>query len=202
MINCKKITKGVFITKENETAFMCQVAMGVFSIDGQGRIWRNKRLSGSRSGNKSIERSLQTARRAETSESQNHLRVMFTYEGKRHAIYAHRAVWMYLNAQEIPEVMEINHKDGNPKNNYPGNLELATRQENTLHAGQVLKVLGKKEQRGEKNTSAKLKAEDVLVIRSMWDKKQMTQGAMAKHFNVSQVTINEVCLRKTWKHLP
>jgi len=188
--------------KENETAFMCQVAMGVFSIDDEGRIWRHKRFAGSRSGNKSTEKSLQTARRAETSESQKHLRVMFTYEGKRYAIYAHRAVWMYLNGQEIPEGMEINHKDGNPANNRPPNLELATRQENTLHAGRVLRVLGKKEQRGEKNTSAKLTAEDVLVIRSMWDKRKMTQHAMAKHFGVSQVTINEICTRKTWKHLP
>ena len=184
-----------------ETAFMCQVAMGTFSIDENGRIWRHRRMFGSRSGNKSVSRPIQTSR-AEKSESQNHLRVMFTHNEKRMAVYAHRAVWMFLNKQEIPDGMEINHKDGNPRNNHPGNLEIVTRQQNTLHAGRVLGVLGKKEQYGEKNSSAKLKPEDVLVIRSMWDQRQMTQGAMARHYGVSQVTINSICLRKTWAHLP
>lgn len=118
------------------------------------------------------------------------------------AVYAHRAVWMIANHAAIPDTLEINHRDGNPMNNCPSNLELATRQENTLHAGRVLHRLGKKEQRGEKNTSHKLMAEQVVAIRRLAASKSMTQQQIAKLFHVSQQAVTNIHTRKTWRHLP
>lgn len=190
------------MTKQ-EMAFLAQYAIGVFSVDQEGRIWRHREyVGGSKVGSPAPERTLKEPRRAETSISKKHLRVQFKVNNERMFVYAHRVVWMIANQAEIPLGMEINHKDGVPSNNHPNNLEAVTRKENTLHAGRVLKVLGKKEQRGEKNTSAKLTAEDVLVIRDLWDKREVSQSELARRYHVSQVTINEVCLRKTWRHLP
>ena len=141
-------------------------------------------------------------RRAETTQSRGHLRVQMTENGKKVMVYAHRVVWMYFNKSEIPDALEINHKDGNPKNNHPNNLELVTRKENALHAGRVLKRLGKKEQRGEKNPSAKLTAQQVLEIRAIWEKREMSLSQIAAHYKVSVTTIQDICHRRTWKHLP
>lgn len=188
--------------RDNEIAFLSQVAMGVFTIDDQGRIWRHKFWVGSRSGAPSQLRMLDHARRAERSVSQGHQRVMFYVGGQRHAIYAHRAVWLASVQQPIPEGLEVNHKDGNPKNNRVENLELVTRQQNTLHAGRVLKVLGTKAQRGEDNAGAKLTEKDVLEIRQIWRDKSMTQQALAERYGVVQATISAIVLGKSWTHLP
>ncbi len=188
--------------KENEIAFLSQVAMGVFTVDDGGRIWRHKFWVGSRSGGPSMLKMLPSPTRAERSASRRHLRVMFTVGSKRYMIYAHRAVWLVVKKQPVPEGLEINHKDGDPTNNDPENLEVVTRQENMLHAGRVLGVLGKKEQRGERNACAKLTAEQVMEIRQIWKMKAMTQAMLAERYGVSQGTISAVVLGKSWTHLP
>jgi len=188
--------------KENEIAFLSQVALGVFTVDAQGNIWRHRFWAGSKAGSPSTLINLPKSRRAERAISQRHLRVMFTVNHQRYAIYAHRAVWLMTNLQPIPEGLEINHKDGNPKNNHPQNLEVVTRQENTLHAGRVLGVLGKKAQRGENNASAKLTTEQVMEIRQIWKSRSMTQATLAERYSVSQGTISAIVLGKSWTHLP
>lgn len=45
----------------------------------------------------------------------------------------HQLIWVFHNG-EIPDNLEINHKDGNKLNNSIGNLELMTRQQNAQHA--------------------------------------------------------------------
>lgn len=188
--------------KPNEMAFLSQVALGVFSVDKEGRIWRHYRMAGSRLGNPSASVPLDKPERAERSVSQSHLRVMFTVDGERQQVYAHRIVWMIANHSDIPPAFEVNHKDGIPVNNRPDNLELATRQENTLHAGRVLRRLGKKEQRGEKNTSAKLTAGQVIEIRKAWADRSASLSTLARQYGVSDRTIQDICHRRTWKHLP
>lgn len=59
---------------------------------------------------------------------------------ERNYILLHRLVWMVANG-EVPDGMEVNHKDGNKHNNRLSNLELITRSDNVKHA---LRTLGKK----------------------------------------------------------
>lgn len=189
------------MTKQ-ETAFLAQVALGIFTVDSEGRIWRHARMvGGSRIGAPARIVHIK-ATRAERAKSHEHLRVMFTHEGERMAIYAHRAVWMISNGCTIPEGMEINHDDGNPPNNRPSNLLLATKAENTQHAARILKRFGKKDQWGEKNTSAKLTPAKVIEIYRMCKGRVMSQTQIAKLYGVTQATVNEIYLGKTWKHLP
>lgn len=57
------------------------------------------------------------------------------YRGKR--IATHRLVYQAF-VGPLDSDREINHKDGNPSNNVPSNLELATPSENLLHSYRVL----------------------------------------------------------------
>lgn len=186
----------------SEQAFFAEIALGTFSIDTTGRIWRHARLVGSRAGNPSVRRAV-TKRTAETAESHGYRKVQFTAaSGERMWAYSHRLVWIYANKATIPERMEINHRNGEPKDNRPENLELVTRQENTRHAAQVLGRLGKKEQRGEKNTSAKLTPEQVLEARALWEDRAMTMAEMGRRYGVNYRTIQDVVHRRSWSHLP
>jgi group I intron endonuclease len=53
---------------------------------------------------------------------------------------------------------------------------------------------------GERNPRAKLTEKDVIEIRKL-AKSELTPLAISKIFNISQSTINDITLRRTWKHL-
>jgi predicted XRE-type DNA-binding protein len=187
---------------KDERAFLALVAIGFFSIDGQGRIWRHRQMvGGSQAGTPSYERLLPEPTRAETSASGDYPKVMFSVEQERMAVYVHRAVWMTHNRADIPAGMQINHIDGDPTNPRPTNLELVTVSGNVIHA---IRVLGTKraEQKGIANNSARLSEQQVREIRRLTDAHVMAQSRIAESFGVSQRTVSEIHLRKTWRHLP
>lgn len=179
------------MTRKEKLALML-VGIGVFSVDDTGTIWRH------RDGAKAIR-----PRRADTGRSKKsgYRRLQFTLGGRRFAVGAHRIVWMVLNHRLIPKGMEVNHEDGVKHNNHPWNLTLVTHQQNAIHS---FRVLGQrvKDQRGVKNTSAKLDEAKVLEIRSLCAAKSLTQSEIAARFGVTQRTVSEIHLRKTWKHVP
>ena len=54
---------------------------------------------------------------------------------------------------------------------------------------------------GENNSKAKLKKEDVIKIRELYRNKIKTQSALAKEYQVSVGTINNIVNYKTWRNL-
>lgn len=189
--------------KENEMAFLSQLAIGLFSVDKEGQVWRHRRIvAGSQRGSVPTEKILDVPIRAERSTSNGYPKIMFTVGDKRYSVYAHRIVWMVAKRSDIPPGLEINHKNGVRHDNRPENLEPMTSQENALHAGRVLKTLGKKDQRGEKNTTSKLTAQQVLEIRKLWSDGEVNQTTIRKLYGISQATVSSIVCRKTWKHLP
>lgn len=184
-----------------ERGFLIQVALGVFSIDSKGRIWRHGRMiGGSRAGAPSYMRMHEKPTRAERSEKKGYPTVMFSVDQIRMVAPAHRVVWMVTNHSDIPQGMEINHKDGVKANHHPSNLEVITRSENTIHA---CRVLGRKPkaQNGEANASAKLTEKSVLEIRAMCRNQSMAQSQIAKRYGIKQATISAIHKRKSWAHL-
>lgn len=87
---------------------------------------------------------------------------------------------------------EVNHKDGIRHHNYPKNLTWATRLENARHASTILKSGC-----GDKNGNAKLNNDDVKEIR----RSKIPQIKLARKFNVTPRTINEIKKYRTWQHL-
>lgn len=190
-----------------ETEFLALAALGMFTIDPHGRIWRHTRWTGgSHNGSKPTIRRLAVKRYADVSLSgighgqTQYRRVMFLGRTKRMKVQAHRVAWMMFKGLPIPCGLQINHSDGDGLNNRDSNLLLATNQENVMHS---IRVLGRKRksQPGEQNPSSKLSDKQVAQIKHLAKLKSMPQWRIAELFNVSQVTISNIHLGKTWAHI-
>lgn len=89
---------------------------------------------------------------------------------------------------------EVNHKNGNKKDNRVENLEWCTHAQNMKHAGRT-KLL--KPQKGEKNGMSKLTKKNVEEIRKL--KRKHTQEKIGNMFGVSQAMISDIHNGKNWK---
>ncbi len=91
--------------------------------------------------------------------------------------------------------LEVNHKNGIPKDNRLCNLELVTRSENMRHAVRtgLMPV-------GEQRHNAKLCEESVREIREL-GALGLTQQALGKRFGVSPSRIWYVLNRVRWAHV-
>lgn len=87
----------------------------------------------------------------------------------------------------------VNHLDGNILNNHVSNLEWCTVARNTKHAHDI----GLISQKHEHNNGSKLTQSDVVKIRSMI-RDGVSQGKIAKIFQVTQPTISCVARGVTW----
>lgn len=120
---------------------------------------------------------------------------------KRFYILLHRLVWMAAHG-EIPNGYEINHKNGNKRDNRIANLELVTRSENVLHAYNVLgKVFGlfDRDNSGENCATAKLTWLEVREIRKLYATGEHKQCELAHRFNVNYRSISNIVNRKSWR---
>jgi hypothetical protein len=91
-----------------------------------------------------------------------------------------------------PEGLECRHGDGNHLNNRFDNLSWGTHTENMRD-----KQTHGTEVQGETHPNSKLTEDDVRAIRAA----KGTQREIAAQYGVSQVAINHIRTRKTWKHV-
>lgn len=99
-----------------------------------------------------------------------------------------------------PEGHEVNHKNGNRMDPRLENLEYVTRSENHRHAYQVL-GRAKVSNKGEKAGRAKLTDEQVLEIRRLYARGDVSQTVLAKQFGVAQTMIGFIVRRVSWTHI-
>ena len=101
------------------------------------------------------------------------------------------------NVNNLPE---INHEDGNKSNNRYSNLKWTTSGDNKKHAYNNGLMIAPK---GEKSKVSKLKNNDVIYIREKYKPrdKQYNKEKLSTMFNISQRTINDIISNKTWKHI-
>lgn len=123
-----------------------------------------------------------------------YLRVVLKHADFKLNLLVHRlvAIAFIPNPENKPQV---NHIDGNKKNNTLQNLEWCTAKENTLHATQI----GKRTNVGENNNKAKLSVQDILNIRNEFSVGKGKE--LSLKYGVSVTHIYRVAKNKGWKHV-
>lgn len=112
----------------------------------------------------------------------------------------HRLIWIWANG-EIPDGLEINHRNGDKEDNRLSNLELVTRRENIIHARKVLgKIIGVwgKDHSGENAGNSKLTWELVDRIRDIYSTKEHTMQQLSDEFGVKPSTIHRIVHFLSW----
>lgn len=115
--------------------------------------------------------------------------------GKKKTYRAHRLVLMAFKPVDNMENLEVNHIDGNKKNNKLENLEWCTSSENQIHA---FKTGLNKARRGEKSNFSKLRLEDVKRVFDLREQ-GLTQAEIATIIGCSSSNISYILKRKTWQ---
>lgn len=118
-----------------------------------------------------------------------------TVDGKKRTFRAHRLVLMAFNPVKNMDKLEVNHIDGNKKNNTLSNLEWCTGSENQKHA---FKTGLQKARRGESSNFSKLKEKDIDLIFKLREKGK-TQQQIADIVNCSSSNISYILNKKTWQ---
>ena len=123
-----------------------------------------------------------------------YLYVNLYYKKKLHRKLIHRLVAMSClpNPENKPEV---NHKDGNKKNNKATNLEWVTEKENTYHA---YKTKLRKVHFGEGATDAKITKKTVKNICKMLEENEKGTREIADELGVSFAIVSNIKHKKAW----
>jgi len=114
--------------------------------------------------------------------------------GSHCRFYVHHLVMSAFIGPRL-EGLQVNHKDGNKKNNSLDNLEYVTPVENMAHASGT----GLVSQRGENSSRSKLVEKEVHEIRKLLGKE--THKSIAAMYNVGVAAISRIATGKSWGSL-
>jgi len=123
-------------------------------------------------------------------------------DGKDRDLIVHRLVWTAF-CGEVPDGLEINHKNGQKDDNTLENLEVVTKSENMIHAYEVLGWRPSPHRnfaRGSRTGNAKLTEAEIPEILRL-HRSGLKNTEIAQMFNVSAVLIGLVVRRKAWRHV-
>ena len=136
-------------------------------------------------------------------------RVILRKDLKSHARDVHVLVCRAFHGPKPTPLHEVNHKDGNKRNNHYTNLEIVTSLENIKHAATLgLLATGRAHgrhtcpssvKRGSANGLAKLTESDVAKIREITTHRN--GRILARQFDVSPSAISLIRRGKSWKHV-
>lgn len=120
---------------------------------------------------------------------------LYTRNGKRNQhVWIHQAVaGAFLGP--CPPGYQVNHRNGEKKDNTLPNLEYVTPSENQIHRSRVLR-----KNMGETHHRAKLTEDLVREIRKAY-KPGMGYRNLARDYGVSESTITHVITRRVWAHV-
>ena len=160
---------------------------GLYEVSDQGRVRSVDRIT--RDGRRWKGRVLSTNK-----VSTGYLRAVLSVDGKYNHVYVHRLVADAFVPNPQGK-LEVNHKDGNKKNNVASNLEWVTHSENGLHAFRVLGRTAAKSMLGKPSPNRKLTDEQAEMIRTS----ERSCYSLAREFGVSDSVVQDIRNGKRYK---
>ena len=122
-----------------------------------------------------------------------YLKIALNSKGKYILHYVHRLVMLTFKGKSK---LQVNHIDGNKKNNNLSNLEYVTCRQNIIHS-----VKNGFHPSGEKSKASRLSLSQVQKIRKEFKTGKISQNDIAKKYGVHYTTIYDILKGRTWKHL-
>lgn len=125
-----------------------------------------------------------------------YIKYSFYINGKDKKFFIHRLVLSTFNPIEDMDNLQVNHIDGNKKNNCLYNLEWCTQSQNQIHAfshGLISRI-------GTKNSQSKITDKDVYEIIVML-KNNVPYSKIAYQFGISKSTVSAIKSKRLWKHI-
>ena len=116
-------------------------------------------------------------------------------DGNKRTFRVHRLVMMAFNPVKNMNELEVNHIDGNKKNNKLENLEWCTASENQIHA---FKTGLNKARKGEKSNFSKLTEDDVKKVFEL-RKEGLLQREIAEIVGCTSSNISYILREKSWR---
>jgi len=116
------------------------------------------------------------------------------YDGKNRK--AHQVAWQ-INFGPIPKGLSVLHRCDVRHCVNPTHLFLGTQDDNMKDCARKGRIVNRPAH-GEANPMARLSRSQVEEIRGLYPR--LSQNAIAKHYGVSQMTINRIVNGKTWRH--
>ena len=126
----------------------------------------------------------------------NYLGVVLYKNGKPKDFFIHTLVLEAFKGKR-PNGKQANHKNCDKTNNWVNNLEWLTPKENIIHAHKN----GLMSAKGEDNSAAKLKQQDVESIKILYANSHFSYRDIANLYNVGKTTIAYIIQRKSWCHV-
>lgn len=154
-----------------------------------GRIWSQWKQGHRELG--SVWREVKT----QTKRGARYLEAHIGPAGQQKTVSVHRLV-VYAFLGPIPEGMEVNHLDGNPRNNALDNLVVVTPQENEAHA----QANGLKP-RGEGHGRAIYTEAQIRAMKQDAAAGGMTQKQLAEVHGIKLPTVQAILSGRQWTHV-
>lgn len=126
--------------------------------------------------------------------NKNYLYFHVRVDGKKKAVYVHRLKAYQKYGDELFNSECVRHLDGNKQNNALDNIVLGTHKENTADISEQKRHNMLKKARD----SRKFTDQQIVHIRHLLENGETTRG-IAKEYNVSQGTIQQIKERETYK---
>lgn len=122
-----------------------------------------------------------------------------TFNGISHKTFmVHRLVLCTFENKPLDYHLQVNHIDGNKRNNMIENLEFVTQKENVRHAFDIgLRTI----RRGCQIKNSILTETQVIEIKNLLKDGNMMQKDIAIMYGVHKATINDIHKEKNWKHI-
>lgn len=179
-----------------ERELIACVKSGEWEVDEAGRIWRLAARRGRGRHGSGVRLHPVSRRRAEKLLPNGYLMVRASLDGRRVVGAAHRLVWQHF-VGDIPPGLVLNHINGEKADNRPSNLEVVTYSENARHAR---RVLGKGDQRGEANPSARITEAVVLAVRHRRASGEPVRS-IADDLELTEQQVSRLARGDRWAHV-